>query len=71
MWKLWCKELGQKASVCNKESDKVAVIRTLIFLSYMITNCFIVAGVVRHWNGARTERLPIQYQSIKTEYYGQ
>ena len=71
MWKLWCKALGQKASVCNKESDKVAVIRTLIFLSYMITNCFIVAGVVRHWNDARTERLPIQYQSIKTEYYGQ
>ena len=69
-WRLWCKALGEKASGCDRESDRVAIIRTLIFLSYMITNIFIVAGVVRHWNGARIERLPVQYQSIKTEYYG-
>jgi hypothetical protein len=50
MWRWWAKSLGQKASDCDKESDKVAVIRSLIFATYLITNCFIVAGVVRHWN---------------------
>jgi hypothetical protein len=50
MWRWWAKSLGQKASDCDKESDKVAIIRTLIFATYLITNCFIVAGVVRHWN---------------------
>ena len=50
MWKIWCKALGQKEGKNNREADAVAVIRTLILLGYMITNSFIVAGVVRHWN---------------------
>lgn len=50
MWRWWAKALGQKASDCDRESDKVAVIRTFIFATYLITNCFIVAGVIRHWN---------------------
>ena len=50
IWRWWAKSLGQKASDCDKESDKVAIIRTLIFATYLITNAFIVAGVVRHWN---------------------
>lgn len=49
-WRSWSKALGEKASKCDKESDRVAIIRTLIFVTYLITNCFIVAGVVRHWN---------------------
>jgi len=49
-WRWWAKALGEKASKCDRESDKVAFIRTLIFVTYLITNCFIVAGVVRHWN---------------------
>lgn len=49
-WRVWAKSLGEKASKCNKESDKVALIRTFIFATYLITNCFIVAGVIRHWN---------------------
>ena len=28
----------------------VASIRTVIFVSYMVTNAFIVSGVIRHWN---------------------
>ena len=28
----------------------VAGVRTLILVSYLVTNCFIVAGVIRHWN---------------------
>jgi hypothetical protein len=49
MWRLWAKALGEKASACDKESDRVAIIRTIIVLCYIITNIFIVAGVIRHW----------------------
>jgi hypothetical protein len=48
-WRLWAKALGEKASSDNKEADKVAVIRTIVLLIYIITNIFIVAGVIRHW----------------------
>jgi hypothetical protein len=51
MWRIWCKSLGEKASHKNDEADKVAIIRTVIFATYLITNAFIIAGVVRHWNG--------------------
>lgn len=50
IWRCWAKSLGEKASKCDRESDAVASIRTFIFLTYLITNCFIVAGVIRHWN---------------------
>lgn len=50
MWKLWCKSLGEKASNDKREADYVAGIRTIIFFTYLITNLFIIAGVVRHWN---------------------
>ena len=49
-WRWLAKALGEKASKCDKESDRVAIIRTVIFATYLITNCFIVAGVIRHWN---------------------
>jgi hypothetical protein len=50
MWKLWCLALGEKASKKNHEADYVAIVRSIIFLTYLATNIFIVAGVVRHWN---------------------
>lgn len=50
LWRWWAKALGEKASKDNKESDTIAIIRTLIFATYLITNSFIVAGVIRHWN---------------------
>ena len=49
-WRLFAKALGEKPSKCDRESDKIAYIRTFIFTTYLITNAFIVAGVVRHWN---------------------
>lgn len=49
MWRLWSKALGEKASPDNNEADKVAVIRTIIIISYLVTNAFIIAGVIRHW----------------------
>jgi hypothetical protein len=50
MWRVWAKSLGQKASKCDKESDRIALVRTIIFTTYLVTNIFIVAGVIRHWN---------------------
>lgn len=49
-WRWFALALGEKASKCDKESDIVARIRAGIFLTYLITNCFIVAGVIKHWN---------------------
>lgn len=49
MWKLWAKALGEEAFPGNRDADKVALIRTAIVLIYIITNMFIVAGVIRHW----------------------
>ena len=54
-WRWWAKALGETASKCDKESDKIAYVRTFIFLTYLITNAFIVAGVVRHWNDEPVE----------------
>lgn len=49
MWRLWAKALGEKAGKTDKEADKIAIIRSAIVLTYIITNMFIVAGVIRHW----------------------
>ena len=49
LWRIWAKALGQKASDCDRESDAVAVMRTFILATYFITNCYIIAGVIRHW----------------------
>ena len=59
-WRWWVKALGEKASKCDKESDRVAIIRTVIFATYLITNCFIVAGVIRHWNDETTIEVLIE-----------
>jgi len=50
MWRLIAKALGEKSGNTDEEADKVACIRLIIVLSYITTNCFIVAGVIRHWN---------------------
>lgn len=50
VWRLWCKALGEKATPNDQESDKIAIIRSFIFLSYLITNIAIVANAIRHWN---------------------
>jgi hypothetical protein len=51
MWRLWAKALGQKEGITDSEADVVAAIRTSIVLLYIVTNLFIIAGIVRHWNG--------------------
>ena len=68
MWRIWAKALGEKYGRNDREADLIAGIRTLIFISYLVTNLFIISGVIRHWNDVPTERLPLQHQSIKKEY---
>ena len=50
MWRIWAKALGEKAGKHNREADKVAIVRTFIFASYLMTNIAIVANAWRHWN---------------------
>ena len=49
MWRVWAKALGEKSGASDDEADKVAAIRTFIVLCYIVTNAFIVAGIIRHW----------------------
>ena len=50
LWRWWAKALGEKACKDDRQSDIIAVVRTVIFATYLVTNAFIVAGVIRHWN---------------------
>ena len=49
-WRIWAKALGAKDGRTDREADTIAGIRTLIFVSYMVTNVAIVANAIRHWN---------------------
>ena len=58
MWRLWARSLGTKEGKNEKEADMVALVRTAILFSYMLTNAFIIAGVVRHWNDGPARQPP-------------
>jgi hypothetical protein len=49
IWHIWAKALGEKQGKTDADADRIALVRTLIVVSYIITNLFIVAGVIRHW----------------------
>ena len=66
MWRLWAKALGQKATKNDTESDHIARIRTLIFFTYFLTNLFIIAGVIRHWNDNEIPSCLLQIQEEQT-----
>jgi len=55
-WRIWAKSIGQKDGKTDKDSDNIAIVRTLFVLSTLfgiffstITNIFIIAGVIKHW----------------------
>ncbi len=51
IWEIWKYSLGSFSDDKTAPYDNyVAIIRTSIFVSYMVTNAFIVSGVIRHWN---------------------
>jgi hypothetical protein len=55
IWRLIAKSLGEKSGKDDKESDKIAIIRLLMFLSIFITNSFII------FNAIRTHIIPRDY----------
>jgi hypothetical protein len=67
VWKWFAMALGEKASKCDRESDIVARIRAIIFLTYLITNCFIVAGVIKHWNDKQDVQVSSSVSQTKEE----
>ena len=70
-WNILKYSLGSFSDEKTNEYDNyVVIVRSIIFVSYLVTNCFIISGVIRHWNNVPTERLPIQYQSIQEKYIG-
>ena len=70
-WNIWKYALGSFSDEKTKEYDNyVVIVRSIIFVSYLVTNCFIISGVIRHWNNVPTERLPVQHQSIQKKYIG-
>jgi len=49
--RIWKYALGSFEDHKTAEYDNaVCIIRSFIFISYLVTNCFIIAGVIRHWN---------------------
>jgi len=51
---VWKYSLGSFSdSKTEKYDNWIALVRTVIFVSYMVTNSFIVAGVIRHWDSNR------------------
>jgi len=50
IWTIWKYALGSFADDKTKSYDNIiAITRTFIFISYLVTNCFIISGVIRHW----------------------
>ena len=51
LWRVWKYALGSFDDTKTQRYDNlVVVVRSFIFLTYLITNCFIISGVIRHWN---------------------
>jgi len=49
LYYIYC-ALGEKSGKNDKESDKIATIRFFMFLSIFVTNGFIIANTIRHWD---------------------
>ena len=69
IWKIWKYALGSFADDKTRDYDNVvAIVRTFILLTYLITNVFIISGVIRHWNyDNNTELAETQEQSTQVQ----
>ena len=55
VWEIWKYSLGSFSDDKTAPYDNyVASIRTIIFVSYMVTNIAIVANAIRHWDNVKT-----------------
>ena len=69
IWKIWKYALGSFADDKTRDYDNVvAVVRTIILFTYLITNAFIISGVIRHWNyDNNTELAETQQQASQVQ----
>ena len=49
MWRIWAKALGEKATRCDKESDRIALIRTILIIQGVVANIILITNVIHHW----------------------
>ena len=60
-WRIWKYALGSFSDEKTEPYDSyVVLVRSIIFVSYLVTNCFITAGVIRHWDSGQTVPQPTQ-----------
>ena len=51
LWRVWKYALGSFSDEKTMRYDNsIVLVRSFIFLTYLITNIFIISGVIRHWN---------------------
>ena len=61
LWTIWKYSLGSFSDDKTQEYDNyIALLRTVIFISYLITNCFIITGVIRHYDKDQSVQCSIQ-----------
>ncbi len=54
LWRIWKYALGSFSDEKTEPYDSyVVLVRSIIFVSYLVTNCFIIAGVIRHWGDSK------------------
>ena len=60
VWRIWKYALGSFEDTKTARFDNaVCVTRSVILLTYLVTNCFITAGVIRHWGDGHESGTPV------------
>ena len=60
VWRVWKYALGSFSDEKTRRYDNyIVLVRSIIFVSYLITNCFITAGVIRHWGDGHESGTPV------------
>ena len=55
LWRTWKYALGSFSDTETAKYDNaVCIVRSTILITYLVTNCFITAGVIRHWDSSKT-----------------
>ena len=60
VWRIWKYALGSFSDEKTEPYDNyIVLVRSIIFVSYLVTNCFITAGVIRHWGDGHESGTPV------------